>query len=99
MLHKVGYMEGFHIVATDGEVGHVDEFLVDENWTIRYLVVDTSNLPGGKWVLIPASQVERVNSPDKTITVRMSRDEVKNSPDPDTAPIELIETLPPVTIM
>lgn len=41
MLHKTSKMRGFHIVATDGEVGHVDDFLVDENWTVRYLVVDT----------------------------------------------------------
>src|SRR5437867_6756168 len=43
MLHKTTYMRGFHIEATDGGIGHVDDFLVDENWIVRYLVVDTSN--------------------------------------------------------
>jgi PRC-barrel domain protein len=96
MLHKTSYMQGFHIVASDGEIGHVDEFLVDESWSVRYLVIDVSNWIGGKSVLIPSSAIEKVDSPDKTIRVRMSRDEVKNSPSSESADIELIETLPPV---
>ena len=98
MLHKTTYMRGFHIQATDGGVGHVDDFLVDESWTVRYLVVDTSHWPGGKSVLVPSSAIESVNSPDKKILVKMTRDEIKNCPDVDTADIKLIETLGP-TIM
>jgi hypothetical protein len=89
-------MQGFHIVASDGEICQVDEFLVDESWSVRYLVIDISNWIGGKSVLIPSSAIEKVDSPDKAIRVRMSRDEVKNSPSSEAADIELIETLPPV---
>ena len=39
--------------ALDGEIGHVSDFLVDEGtWTVRYLVIDTSNWIGGRSVLI-----------------------------------------------
>jgi hypothetical protein len=86
-------MRGFHVQATDGGIGHVDEFLVDESWTVRYLVVDTSNWIGGKSVIIPSSAVEKVNSPDKTIRLRLTRAEVEGSPLVDAADIELIETL------
>jgi len=42
MLHKTSKMAGFHLHARDGEIGHVDDFLVDEkSWQVRYLVVDT----------------------------------------------------------
>ena len=99
MLHKVGYMRGFHLLATDGEIGHLDDLLVDESWNVRYLVVDTSNWIGGKSVLISPSKLEGVNSPDKQIRVRMSRSEIERSPSVDSASIELIETLPPVFIM
>lgn len=99
MLHKTSYMQGFHIVATDGEIGHVDDFLVDEGWTVRYLVVDTSNWLGGKSVLISTSALEKVDSPEKRIRVKLSRDEIEHSPSVDTAQIELVETLPPVVIM
>ena len=84
MLHKTSKMRGFHIVATDGEIGHVDEFLVDEaTWSVRYLVVDTSNWIGGKSVLISPSQLEKVNSPEKVIRVKMTRAQIENSPSVD----------------
>ena len=96
MLHKTNYVRGFHIQATDGEVGHVDDFLFDASWTIAYLVVDTSNWIGGKSMLIPTTAIERVDSPEKKIHVKMSREEVRNGQTLDSADIELIETLPPV---
>jgi hypothetical protein len=86
-------MRGFHVQATDGGIGHVTEFLVDENWYIRYVVIDTSNWIGGKNVIVPSSAVEKVNSPDKKIMLRLTRAEVQGSPLVDTADIELIETL------
>ena len=93
MLHKTSYMGGFHVHAVDGSIGHVTEFLVDESWKVRYLVVDTSNWIGGKSVIIPSSAVEKVNSPDKTLRLRLTRAEVEGSPLVDAADIELIETL------
>jgi len=99
MLHKTSKMTGYHIVATDGEIGHVDDFLVDETWTVRYLVVDTSNWIGGKSVLISPSQLEKVNSPEQVIRAKLTRAQIENSPSVDSANIELIETLPPVMIM
>ena len=98
MLHKTSYMRGFHIQAMDGGIGHVDDFLVDESWTVRYLVVETSHWPGGKYVLVPPSAIESVNSPDKKISLKLTREQVKNCPDVETADIKLIETLGP-TIM
>ena len=51
---------GYHIHATDGEVGHVEGFLIDdETWAIRYLVVNTSNWWLGHKVLIAPQWIER----------------------------------------
>ena len=99
MLHKTSKMSGFHVLATDGEIGHVDDFLVGEDWRIKYLVVDTSNWIGGKSVLISPSAVEKIDSPEKEIRVRLTRAEIEHSPSVESADIELIETLPPVLIM
>jgi len=71
----------------------VSEFLVDENWSVRYVVIDTSNWIGGKNVIVPTSAVEKVNSPEKKLMLRLTRAEVQGSPLVDTADIELIETL------
>ena len=98
MLHKTSYMVGFHIEATDGGIGHVDDFLVDENWMIRYLVVDTSNWPGGKSVLISFADVDKIDSPQKRMFVKLTREEVANGKSIDTADIKLIETLGPTIL-
>ena len=86
------------IEATDGECGHVDDFLVDEHTNTRHLVIDTSNWPGGKSVLISPADIEQIDSPEKKIRVRLTRDQIAQCPSVDTADIELIETLPPAII-
>jgi hypothetical protein len=99
MLHKTTKLHGFHICAVDGVIGHVDDFLVDQNWSIRYLVVDTSNWVGGKSVLISPAAIDRVDAEHQEIRVRLTRKQIEASPSVDSANIELIETMPPVLIM
>ena len=66
MFHKTSYMRGFHVEAADGGIGHVDDFLVDQAWNVRYLVVRTSNWPAvGDSVLVPPAAVEKVDPPQK----------------------------------
>ena len=98
MLHKASKLNGFHILATDGECGHVDDFLVDERAQTRHLVIDTSNWIGGKSVLISPADIVEIDSPNKKIRVRLTRDQLSRCPSEDTADIELIETLPPAII-
>lgn len=77
---------GYHLEASDGAIGHVDEFLVDErSWQIRYLVVDTRNwLPGRKVVVAPA-WIESTDWIRRRLVVNLTRDAIKHSPryDPD----------------
>jgi hypothetical protein len=94
MLHKTSKLQGFHIIAADGGIGHVEDFLIDERGNTRHLVVDTSNWIGGTSVLISPAAIEDIDSPQKQIRIRLTREEVKQSPSVDTAEIELIETLP-----
>ena len=98
MLHYITKLKGFHIIATDGDAGHIDDFLVDERLNLRHLVIDTSNWFGGESVLIAAASIQSIDSPNKQVHVTLSRDEIKASPSVDTADIELIETLPPPII-
>lgn len=98
-LHKTSRVQGFHLHATDGVIGHVDDFLIDPNWKVAYLVVDTSNWIGGRSVLISPSAIQSVNAEAEEIQVNLTRAEIARSPSIDTANIELIETLPPVLIL
>jgi hypothetical protein len=99
MLHKTSRLKGFHLHASDGEIGHVDDFLVDPSWKVAYLVVDTSNWVGGKSVLVSPTAIANIDVEKQEIRVRLTRKEIEKSPSIDTADIELIETLPPVLIL
>jgi hypothetical protein len=99
MLHKTSKLTGFHLCATDGEIGHVDDILVDPSWKVAYLVVDTSNWVGGKSVLISPSAIQTVDAEGKEIRVKLTRDQISRSPSVDTADIELIETMPSAWIL
>ena len=100
MLHKTDRIRGFHIDAVDGEIGHVDDFFFDEQaWTIRYLLVDTSNWIGGRHVLISTAAVDRIDVPSRKLYVRMTRDAVTKSPSVEAADVPVAETLPAVWIL
>ena len=100
MLHKTSELRGYHIHATDGEIGHVDDFLIDDGGrAVQYLVVDTSNWIGGKSVLISASAIERIDSPARKVHVRLAREAIKSGPSIDTADIDPAETVPALWIM
>jgi uncharacterized protein YrrD len=72
---------GYHIQATDGEVGHVDGFLIDdETWAIRYLVVNTSNWWLGHRVLVAPQWVSSVNWADQMVAVDLTRAALKTAP-------------------
>ena len=80
-LRSTKEVTGYHIQATDGEVGHVDDFLIGEkSWRIRYLRVDTSNWLGGKSVIVAADALEWIDRTAGRLNVRVSREAVKHSP-------------------
>jgi hypothetical protein len=72
---------GHHIQAQDGELGHVADFIIDdESWAIRYLVVDTKNWWPGKHVLVAPGWIERISWEDGKVFVNLSREDMKRSP-------------------
>ena len=72
---------GYHIQAKDGELGHVEDFIIDdETWVIRYLIVNTSNWWAGKKVLVSPQWIERVSWGESKVFVNLSRETIKQSP-------------------
>ncbi|SFM97473.1 PRC-barrel domain-containing protein [Pleomorphomonas diazotrophica] len=87
-LRSINEVEGYCIQATDGDIGHVEDMLVEEaDWSIHYLVIDTRNWWPGKKVLISPHSAETINWPDKTVFLNVDRDRVKNSPEYDESTI------------
>ena len=80
-LRSVEAVTGYHIHASDGDIGHIEDFLVeDADWGIHYLVVDTKNWWPGKKVLISPRSVQGIDWNDRLVEINVSRDAVKASP-------------------
>ena len=74
-------VSGYRIDAEDGEIGHVEDFVVDDQyWKIRYLEINTRNWWPGKHVLLNPAWIEQLNWPEKTVSVDLSRDDILNAP-------------------
>jgi len=81
-LRSAEALTGYHIAATDGEIGHVDGFVVDdEDWAVRYLEVATRDWWPGKKVLMSPAWIERVSWTDSTVYVALTREAIKDGPE------------------
>jgi hypothetical protein len=85
MLWKASNIHGFAIVASDGPLGTVSDFLFDDaSWLIRWLVVDTGNWLSGRKVLLPPSVLGHLDELESQFFVRLTKQEVRESPAIDT---------------
>ena len=81
-LRSTYSVSGHHIQALDGEVGHVEDFIIeDKTWAIRYLIADTHNWWPGKKVLVSPQWIERVSWGERKVFVNLSRETIKESPE------------------
>jgi hypothetical protein len=81
---------GYYVIASDGDIGHVEDFLFDDaSWVIRYVAVDTRNWWPGKKVVVAPHWFDRLDWEAKKAHTALSRAEVKASPEYDAArPLE-----------
>ena len=81
-LRSTKAVTGYHIHATDGEIGHVEDFIIDdETWAIRYLVIDTRNWWPGKKILVSPEWIEQINWSAAKVIVNLSRESIKQAPE------------------
>jgi hypothetical protein len=81
-LRSTNDVTGHHIQSTDGELGHVDGFIIDdETWAIRYLVVDSGNWWPGRKVLVSPRWIDRISWSESKVFVNLTREAIKQSPE------------------
>jgi len=72
---------GYYIHANDGEIGHVEDYIVDDKkWNISFIVVGTHNWLPGRKVLIKPGQISRIDCDESRLYVNLSLESIKNSP-------------------
>lgn len=80
-LRLTNDVKGYKVIAPDGDIGQVTEFLVDDKrWALKYLVIDTGHILPGRKVLLPSQMVKRVEWTSASIFLTCARKIVVDSP-------------------
>ncbi len=81
-LRSIHDASGKNIQATDGEIGHVEDFIIDDKtWAIRCLIIDTKDWWTGKKVLVSPKWIDRISWSERKAFINLSRDAIKQSPE------------------
>ncbi len=80
-LRSINEVINYQILASDGEIGQVEDFLIeDEDWSVHYLVVDTMNWWPDRKVLISPLSVQKIDWKHRQVSLGANRQKVKDSP-------------------
>ena len=84
MFRSLGDLMGASMIATDGEIGRICNFLFDdESWKIRYCVVDVGHWLARREVLLSMSAIDQPDWKTKTLRARLTKEQLRNGPDVD----------------
>ncbi len=81
-LRSTQAVHGYQIQASDGTIGHVSDFIVDdESWVIRRLVAETGHWLSGKQVLISLSQIDGISYEKSKVYVKLTKEAIRQEPE------------------
>jgi len=91
-LRNTQAVNGYDIEASDGTIGHICDFMMDnQSWAIRQLVIKTGHRFSGKEVEIPTSQVDRISYEKSTVFVNLTSEAVQQSTAHLLAPVGAVD--------
>ena len=74
----------YQVHARDGEVGHLEDLIVDDDsWTIRYMVIDTGNWLPGRKILLAPHWIEWIDFNESVVSVDLQKKTIEKSPEYD----------------
>jgi len=83
-LRSTREITGYHIQATDGQIGHVEDFVVEDGvWIIRYIVADTKNWLPGRKALVSPLWTREIDWAGRQVHVDLTQEEIRQSPEFD----------------
>lgn len=83
-LRSAKEVTGYHVSATDGSIGHVEDLILDDRaWILRYLVVDTRNWLPGRKVLVSTQWFRSIDWTERAVDTDLSKEQVRASPEYD----------------
>lgn len=80
-LRSARHVKGYHIAAADGDIGHIDDFILEEeNWIIRYVVADTRNWLPGKKVLVSPWWFKAIGWAERKVATDLKQEDIRKGP-------------------
>src|SRR5262249_11256782 len=88
-LRRIRELTELTILATDGEIGGLQEIYFDDrNWAVRYLVVKAGGWLLSREVLLAPAAVAEIDDVHGILKVSLTKDQIKHAP-----PIEAAKPL------
>jgi uncharacterized protein YrrD len=83
-LRSVNEVRGYRIEAVDGEIGHVDDFIIDDrDWAIRSIIIKTGGWLSGRRTLVSPRSIEGISWTESKMFVSLTRDQIASGPEYD----------------
>lgn len=83
-LRSANEVTGYYIHARDGDIGHVEDILIDSaRWSVQEFIIDTKNWWPGKQVLIQPRWIEAISWEQRLVHLSRTRHDVKSAPEYD----------------
>jgi hypothetical protein len=80
-LRSTQAVKGYHLQASDGTIGHVCDFMMDDQtWAIGQLVIKTGHRLSGREVQIPTNKIDRISYEESTVFADLTSEAVEQSP-------------------
>jgi uncharacterized protein YrrD len=81
-LRSTQVVSGYHIQANDGMIGHVTDFMMDDNsWAIRHLVVETGHWFSGKEIVISPNHIDCISYEESKVYVNVTKKAIRQAPE------------------
>jgi uncharacterized protein YrrD len=81
-LRSTQAIDGYHIQTSDGKIGHVTDFIMDdESWAICHLVIEAGHWFAGKQIAISPKQIERISFEESKVFVNVTKEAILQAPE------------------
>jgi len=81
-------MSGYHIQTSNGMIGHVTDFVMDDkSWAICQLVVETGHWFSGKEIVISSKHIDHISYEESKVFVNMTKEAILEAPEYQMPPL------------
>jgi sporulation protein YlmC with PRC-barrel domain len=87
-LRSTQALRGYHIQTSEGAIGHVTDFMIDDkSWAVCHLVVETGHWFSGKEIVISPIHIDRISYEESKVFVNVNKDAIREAPEYHVPPL------------